>query len=271
MVSVAAISLETNVIALLVAAIFGAIGGFVYELLQVRRENAGKVELPWKEKGRNYYDLGWIASIVVGAVAAMAVLYVLPPVAAGDKNGLFGYDLIKLVGLSLISGSAGTSVLGALHSRALDAIREQDLQKQIVVAEKRMERIAEFTKKDFERAVQVALADVLPKLENTIREARAETPRPLKMKMQESGTLSAGLMEYLEAHPPTAEPEIKSREKIKTALDEVTKQVMSSVRENMDEELHAAQVKLSIMDEATTRKKRTFEESSRTTERSVAE
>jgi uncharacterized membrane protein YeaQ/YmgE (transglycosylase-associated protein family) len=91
----------------------------VFELLALH----GNIELPHKpsddefsEKlpyavSRNVFDLGIVARIIVGAVAAVAALLVLSP-----RTG-FG-----LVATALIAGSAGTSVLRSLQDRITAAL-----------------------------------------------------------------------------------------------------------------------------------------------------
>jgi hypothetical protein len=112
----------------------GLIGGFVYELLQTRRRGTGRIELPGRVGRSQYLDLGFIASIIVGGVAAVAVLYVFPPrldLAVSGSDGhttVTGqYDLIKLIAISLIAGSAGAGILAGLQGRVLNAVNAQQV------------------------------------------------------------------------------------------------------------------------------------------------
>jgi hypothetical protein len=132
------------------AAFLGAVGGLAYELMQTRRGQTGQVELPRKAGGGRYRDWGVWANIVIGAVAAVAALWVFPPEiettvsesrpretrtegetgeptpGGGTSETTIEYDIIKVVGLSLIVGSAGSSFLSALQARALARVKEQE-------------------------------------------------------------------------------------------------------------------------------------------------
>lgn len=114
---------------LVIAAVFGALGGFAGDLLIIRKSGQGQLERP-HDAGQNkrFFDLGWGANVVVGAVAAVAVLWVLSPTsestnAAGVTTK--SYDLVKLVAISLIVGTLGASMLKALQDRALALIQAQ--------------------------------------------------------------------------------------------------------------------------------------------------
>lgn len=113
------------------AAILGGVGGLVYELLQTRAGGPGLVEWPSKGSGP-YRDWGVFANIIVGAVAAVAALWVFPPETStviseqsGEATTTIRYSLIDVVGLSLIIGSAGSSFLSSLQARALARVKEQ--------------------------------------------------------------------------------------------------------------------------------------------------
>ena len=115
------------------AAILGAVGGLAYELMQTRRRQTGMFEIPRRvgADGRiGYWDLGGFASMVIGAVAAVASLWIFPPEAVRViKAGVTParqWDVVKLVGLSLIVGSAGASFLSALQARAIAIVKTQE-------------------------------------------------------------------------------------------------------------------------------------------------
>ena len=111
----------------------GAIGGVVAELLQKRgttADSTGQLERP-RMRDR-LVDLGWWASVAVGLVASVAALWVFPPeqivsISSDNIARLSGvrYDLVRVVALSLIVGSAGSVFLTTLQDRALTAAREQ--------------------------------------------------------------------------------------------------------------------------------------------------
>jgi hypothetical protein len=82
------------------------------------------------ECGRGFLNV--LTCVVLGGIAAVAILYFFPPIKEVVEPGDNGktvtttfYDLIKLVTLSLIVGSAGTTVLQALQAKALNSVNEQ--------------------------------------------------------------------------------------------------------------------------------------------------
>jgi hypothetical protein len=124
------IILETTgdyLLTVLIAAVAGLIGGLAAELLLSRDGMTGAFELPGRAKG--LLDLGGFASLVVGMVAGVAILLVLPPNATvistaddGTSISTLSYDLLRLIATALVAGSAGGSVLTALQSRVTAAI-----------------------------------------------------------------------------------------------------------------------------------------------------
>lgn len=115
----------------LLAAGLGAIGGLAFELMQTRLGETGLLEFPSRRGA--FRDLGFWASVLIGAIAAVASLWVFPPevhttVTQGGRSTTTTteYDLIKVVGLSLIVGSAGSSFLSALQARALAKVKAQE-------------------------------------------------------------------------------------------------------------------------------------------------
>jgi hypothetical protein len=108
---------------LLVTLAAGAAGGVVYELLMLQ----GNIEKHHKPKPGEVtekniyanpdfmYDLGIWARIIIGALAAVAALFVLSPSTA------FG-----LVATAIIAGSAGTAVFRSLQDRLSTALAQQE-------------------------------------------------------------------------------------------------------------------------------------------------
>jgi len=104
------------VIMLVVAAVVGLFAGVGGGLIELRREpKSGKSA--WATVG---------ACVLLGAIAAVAILYFFPPeetiketTAGGVETTLQRYNLTKLVALALIVGSAGSSFLSAMQNRAL--------------------------------------------------------------------------------------------------------------------------------------------------------
>lgn len=108
---------------LLVTLVAGAVGGVVYELLMLQ----GGIESPHKptneETAEKYpyavigfmFNLGIWARIIIGALAAVAALFVLSPASA------FG-----LVATALIAGSAGTAIFRSLQDRLTAVIAQKE-------------------------------------------------------------------------------------------------------------------------------------------------
>jgi hypothetical protein len=95
------------------AALFGAIGGVVAELIGLR----GRVELPHHVKGgagakhvdtRHEIDLGIVSKMLLGAAAALALLAIYAPA-----------NPISLLVNALIAGSAATGVFRLVQHRML--------------------------------------------------------------------------------------------------------------------------------------------------------
>lgn len=95
----------------------------------------GAALLEWK-KGQKETDdggaptklgpLAVFASVVLGGIAAVAVLYFFPPITevkneAGEITGRT-YDLIKLVAFSLLVGTAGAAILQSMQARAMGQV-----------------------------------------------------------------------------------------------------------------------------------------------------
>lgn len=110
-------------VALLATLVAGAVGGIVYELLILQ----GNLELPHRpteeevaEKYpyaivKNLYDLGIWARVIIGALAAIAALFVLSP------STTFG-----LLATAVVAGSAGTSVFRSMQDRLSAAMAQKD-------------------------------------------------------------------------------------------------------------------------------------------------
>jgi hypothetical protein len=129
------------------AAILGGLGGLAYELLQTRRgQTTGWVEVPHEIDRGRFKDWGVWANVVIGSIAAVAALWVFPPeshpgVVAGKVVTATEYDVVKVVGLSLIIGSAGSSFLGALQARALALVKDQEAKQTQQVAQTQLDDV----------------------------------------------------------------------------------------------------------------------------------
>jgi hypothetical protein len=114
------------------AIISGAIGGLIFELMPGNADtHIGLLKIPGGSTGGKTIDLGFLSNVLLGAVAAVAILYFFPPetqtitVEKGISQTSYSYDLIKLVALSLIVGSAGPSFLSSIQGRLAGALNAQ--------------------------------------------------------------------------------------------------------------------------------------------------
>jgi hypothetical protein len=100
-----------TVLMLLIAGGVGLIGGIAAAFLETRRPGV-PANCGWKK---------FIGSVFLGGVAAVAVLYFFPPEESVEvaKKVVHQYNLTRLVAFALIVGSAGTSFLLTLQTRAL--------------------------------------------------------------------------------------------------------------------------------------------------------
>lgn len=133
----------------IIAGAFGAVGGFAYELLQVRYRQTGTLELPHRHTGRarTYVDIGFIASLVLGAIAAIAVSYFFTPEVlvksgqAGSEVITTKWQIVKVVPLSIIVGSAGGAFLTAMQARALAELNAQKAKSTAAVGKATVEQL----------------------------------------------------------------------------------------------------------------------------------
>jgi hypothetical protein len=194
---------------------FGALGGLAYELLQSRFENTGTVELPGRRVGR-ILDLGWLASIIIGAITALALLYVFPPViqvtanptvatgatetndpetgseneaAASDTETTLPppdtyYDVVKVIALSIIAGSAGPAFLTGLQARVLAVVNAQRAETIKEVSKKQVEALGKATSKEVADKVRLAISNQKSVIEDLVQQASSNTPPYLFQALQ---------------------------------------------------------------------------------------
>jgi hypothetical protein len=132
------------VILLFVATVLGAIGGLAYELTLGGR---GRIELPRKTHRGRYVDFGVWANVILGAIAAPAGLWIFPPEektsvnAAGEAITTTEWNIVKVVGISLIIGSAASSFLTAMQARALALVKGQEAEQTRKVASQQLDAV----------------------------------------------------------------------------------------------------------------------------------
>jgi hypothetical protein len=110
---------------LILTLVFGALGGLVYELMVLQ----GSVEQPHRvQAGGWVYDLGVIGRMLMGAMAAVAALFVISP-----------EDAYKLVAVSVIAGASASAIFKSLQARVEAMVAQQA----IVVAQETTAQIAD--------------------------------------------------------------------------------------------------------------------------------
>lgn len=107
------------VLVYLLVIVLGALGGLAASLLM--HGAAGRLEMPrrGRRNGERFYDLGFLSEIIVGVVAACAVLWLveLGETTSGGEV-VAAYPAQVLIGLCLIAGAAGGALLAGLAQRA---------------------------------------------------------------------------------------------------------------------------------------------------------
>jgi hypothetical protein len=127
---------------LVLAAVLGAVGGLVGQLMAMLQ----LTPVPTSWTALFTPPTGWIANPLVGAAAAVIALYFLAPITTivtqqpdGSSVTTQSYDIIKLVALSLVVGTAGTTFIAAAQARILAAVNEQKVQTMEAVATSQVE------------------------------------------------------------------------------------------------------------------------------------
>lgn len=119
---------------ILVSASVGALGGFAAALV------------PTKAPGVN--NPRWLTGSIVGAVAAVAILIVLPgtttttTVAAGKTITTTTWSLLRVIPVAIVAGWAGPQVLGAIQGRLLAATKDAQLNATAEVAKSQLDKVA---------------------------------------------------------------------------------------------------------------------------------
>ena len=166
------------------AALLGGLGGLGYELMQARRGQTGMVEMPHSTRGGRYRDWGVWANIVIGAIAALAALWIFPPEikttvnAAGKSVTTTEYDVIKVVGLSLIVGSAGSSFLSAMQARALALVKDQEAKQTGKVAQEQLNAVKKSVETGAPQAEVVAKLDSASTAVKSVADSGSGNPTP---------------------------------------------------------------------------------------------
>jgi hypothetical protein len=225
---------------LLVAAALGAFGGLAYELLH-------------RGRGTNEH-LGWVGSPVVGAATALAVLYFFPPhipTVTVDENGVstttYAYDLVKLVALSLIAGSAGGSFLSAMQARLLTQVKEQELQHTKTVATSTIPETVERAQETTMNQLQTTLEqEARPMIEEHLKQAAKAIPQSVVDELMRHNVPPTAIQAITAAHPVVnTEQDVSNRiEIIESKLDKIPEEVSQTAQGDINEQMKTSQAKV---------------------------
>lgn len=212
-----------TIVMLLVAAGVGLLGGVGAALLEVRRD---------PEKAKGFLQLIF-SSIVLGGIAAVAILYFFPPeetkevVVNGTTELVTGYNLTKLVALALIVGSAGAAFLLVLHKKSLDLT---EAQKEVAV------KAEEVAKKEGEaRALQVQATEAMRGVGNQAKTlAKSSVVQSVEPMIRKA-------LEDVSSGPV-------SQETVATVAQELGDQAGSAVEKSIDPVVEGAQKRILAAD-----------------------
>lgn len=212
------IAMSDYVTMLILAGAFGSLGGIAFELLQVRQAAAavaaapapaagvtaetGAIQLPHPLTGKErLYDLGVLASLFIGGVAAISALYFFPPQvtiqvtgADGSVKTLTQYDVVKLVALALIVGSAGPSLLTSMQSRVQAALSERKAEATQALSKQQLEEVKSGAKDELKKAVEAALQGQMGGLLEPIRRAAEASPQTAETTTEETSSAVMSLI-----------------------------------------------------------------------------
>lgn len=121
---------DTKIVFGVIVVVAGLLGGLAAELMKSRKvggaDEDGALELP-KLLSRRYFDVGFPASMFLGAVAAAVAVWVFDLVDQVPEGGKIvdKYDIVKVVGVSLIAGFSAPKFLQTAQERLLAQMTAQ--------------------------------------------------------------------------------------------------------------------------------------------------
>lgn len=179
------------------AALFGAIGGVAYELVQNRSGSTGSLSLP-SLTGWSALNLGFISSMLLGAVSAVAVSYFFTPevqvtkVVSHTTMVVTEWQIVKVVPLSLIVGSSGGAFLAAMRSRVLSELNAQKVAATQAAGKAAVAQVAQVAKAAAAGQATGTAGRIVSDGLGEIADAASEVPEQFRAKVQ---TLPPELLE----------------------------------------------------------------------------
>jgi hypothetical protein len=157
-----------TVVMLLVAGGVGLLGGVGAAFIEWRQRCSAANPAADRCKPR----MGVFSCIVLGGIAAVAILYFFPPtetkevIKAGEEvEKVTFYDLTELVALSLIVGSAGAVFLQALQNRTLALTKAQQAAAGTATAIKSIDNLPKQAEEATEAGVRAASTRIKSELQ----------------------------------------------------------------------------------------------------------
>jgi hypothetical protein len=236
----------------LTAAISGAVGGLAYELLRPGRsdtptgeiETSGWLRVPFYrgQPRPPIIELGVFSSLIVGAIAAVAAAYFFTPevqvkeMVRGVEVVTTKWQIVKVVPLSLIVGSAGGAFLTAMQSRVLAQVNAERVESAKAVGKATNVSVAENGKAAVGRALATLAARVQPRAEQSVREAASGLPEPVYDHIDSlpsaADPAKAFLLEHPRVVPDRAVADLNTV--ILTAIDYARTEAEREINEQLD-------------------------------------
>jgi hypothetical protein len=241
-------STHDYVVLFAIAALFGAIGGLTYELLQTRSRETGAVELPWRQQGWRYIHLGVISSVILGAVAAIAISYFFTPeVQVTEKvNGVAliktKWQIVKVIPLSLIVGSAGGAFLEAMRSRVLAELNQKKADTAKAVGKAGLDGVGKVFNAATKGNVANSRGKIVTGTAGVVADVAAEMPSGMKLnvlRLAEGAPRHAELAKFLD-NAPDAAPLRDHLARVSSTIDEAAAQSAQSTADIIDSSVQAA-------------------------------
>jgi hypothetical protein len=241
-------STHDYVVLLILAAVFGALGGLAYELLLTRGQEAGGVEWPGRRTDvPNYLDLGFFGSMFLGAVAAVAVSYFFTPetqvkvTQGGTEVIKTQWQIVKVLPLSLIVGSAGGAFLTAMQARVLARLKEQEAEATKKTAQAVIGQVATGTKQVATATATAAVEKLGATAEQTIQQAAQETNPELAQQLNDLATGAPYESEIRDlVGPPTTTSTGEHLERLQNAKAQAVAEAVKHASAAIDEQVEAA-------------------------------
>jgi hypothetical protein len=227
----------------LLAAGMGALGGVGAELTRMRNKEFGIFVAPTRRP--HGLQLGSIATVIVGAMAAVTVLYFFPPeiIVKDSATGIETrhYEVVKFVALALIAGLGGLAVVNSARQSVVAQLREQSARTTKSVAKAAVENAHLSENAAAADAASKLLSQRLPAVQTEVERAANETPPALEAVLQslQPGQIPAPAAQILEERTPPTDPLARS-ESLQGLVDDFADRVRQSTQAGLEDRIQAS-------------------------------